>query len=95
MTDGTHKVTCITPDGSDPDQRIDAIGGVTDGKRWRVVIDEAITGIETGKWKFWTATDKGKSVWVIVAQRNGRKYLKTEADGLEPNNLLALDTCPV
>lgn len=32
-------------------------------------------------------------VWVEVATRNGRQYLKTEADGVEPNNLLALPRC--
>ncbi|MDD5382312.1 MAG: DUF3892 domain-containing protein, partial [Candidatus Margulisbacteria bacterium] len=29
-----------------------------------------------------------------VAIRSGRKYLKTEADGEAPNNLLSLPTCP-
>lgn len=94
MAAGTHQVTCITPDGSDRDQRIDAIGGVTDGKPWNVLIDDAIAGIESGKWKFWTTTPKGESVWIIVAERNRRKYLKTTADGVEPNNLLALNACP-
>jgi hypothetical protein len=32
----------------------------------------------------------GRSVWVIIAIHNGREYLKTEADGYEPNNLLSL-----
>ena len=94
MADGTHQVSCIVPDGNDPDQRIDAIGGVTNGKRWQVLIDNAIEGIESGKWKFWVSVNQ-KSVWVIVAQRNGRKYLKTESDGYEPNNLLSLSACPV
>ncbi|MFI5246011.1 MAG: DUF3892 domain-containing protein [Gemmatimonadales bacterium] len=36
----------------------------------------------------------GKSVWVIIATHNGNEYLKTEADGVHPNNLLALPECP-
>ena len=56
-------------------------------------VDEAIAGIEAGKWKFWTAGG-GKSVWVVIAVHMGRKYLKTEADGLHPNNLLSLPECP-
>jgi hypothetical protein len=35
------------------------------------------------------------SVWVIVAvSRLGHKYLKTEADGEQPDNLLSLPECP-
>jgi hypothetical protein len=42
---------------------------------------------------FWTQGG-GKAANVIVAVRpSGRKYLKTEADGIEPNNLLALPKC--
>jgi hypothetical protein len=35
----------------------------------------------------------GKSVWVIVAKHNGRKYLKTETDRYLWANLLALPEC--
>lgn len=94
---GTHQVTCITPDGLDTDRRIDSIGGIkgaaNSGGPWKLKLNDAISGIESGKWKFWTHAN-GKSVWVIVANRNGRKYLKTEADGDEPNNLLSLPKCP-
>lgn len=89
----THRVTCIIPDGGDADRRIDRIGGNSDQGPWTLSLDEAIRGIESGQWSFWT-TANGKSVWVIVASRNGRKYLKTEADGAEPNNLLSLPQCP-
>lgn len=89
----SHQVTCITPDGRDADQRIDAIGG-PDGGGWKLLIDDAISGIETGKWAFWTNA-QGRRAEVIVAVRpaSRRKYLKTTADGLEPNNLLALPAC--
>jgi hypothetical protein len=33
-------------------------------------------------------------VKVIIATRLGREYLKTEADGEQPDNLLALPECP-
>lgn len=79
----------------DADRRIDSIGGTsggTGGGGWCIKLDVAIKGIEVGKWRFWTSAN-GKSVWVIIAKRNGKKYLKTEADGDEPNNLLALPRC--
>ena len=89
------QVMCIKKsDRYNPHERIREIGGVSpDGTRWHLPEDQAITGMENGTWKFWT-TANGKSVWVIVATHLGRKYLKTEADGLEPNNLLALPECP-
>lgn len=88
-----YLVTCIVPDGADADQRIDAIGG-NGGGGWQLLIDEAIRQIEARENSFYTSVN-GKSVWIIVAKRNnGRKYLKTEADGYEPNNLLSLPRCP-
>lgn len=90
-----HQITCIIPDSADADRRIDSIGGSsggTDGGGWCIKLDVAIKGIEDGTWRFWTHAS-GKSVWVIVAKRNGKKYLKTEADGDEPNNLLSLPRC--
>ena len=91
-----HEVTCIKPDGADADQRIDAIGGSTGGTSggsWTLDIDTAIARIEDGTYQFWTRGG-GKIADVIVAKRySGRKYLKTTADGVEPNNLLALPRC--
>jgi hypothetical protein len=86
-----YQVTCIIPDGLDLDRRIDTIGGTAAGG-WQLKLDAAIQHIENGTHRFWTIA-KGESVWVIIATRNGRKYLKTTADGLEPNNLLALPRC--
>jgi len=90
-----HQITCIIPDGADSDRRIDSIGGATGSKysgAWCIKLDAAIKGIEDGTWRFWTSVN-GNSVWVIIATRNGKKYLKTEADGAEPNNLLSLPSC--
>lgn len=84
-----YQVTCHIPDGGDPDQRIDAIGGAG----WQHQTDTAIRNIETNVHTYWTLVD-GRHVDVVVAKRsNGRKYLKTTADGYEPNNLLALPRC--
>lgn len=92
------QITCIVPDASDRDRRIDGVGGSYGGSgpggRWYLPIDDAIAGIETGRWSFWTRVG-GLPVAVIVAIRNGRKYLKTVADGVEPNNLLSLGHCPI
>lgn len=87
-------VTCHKPDNADADRRIQGLGGPSGGG-WYRDIDTIIAWIETGTYRFYTSTRDGKIAWIVVAKRsNGRKYLKTEADGLEPNNLLALPHCP-
>jgi len=89
------EIKCIKKDDRySPHERIQRIGGVNaDGKRWSLSLDEAIAGIRADKYKFWTAGG-GKSVWVVIAVHNGREYLRTEGDGLHPNNLLSLPECP-
>ena len=85
----SYQVTCHVPDGTDKDQRIDAIGGSV----WKHLIDEAIKNIDTRSHDYWTNVAGARAV-VIVATRPNGKYLKTTADGIEPNNLLALPRCP-
>lgn len=92
----THQVHCIVKSNSKEHyERITHIGGKNgDGTRWKITEESAIDGIESGKWKFYTSVG-GESVWVIISKSaNGRKYLKTENDGVQPNNLLSLPECP-
>ena len=89
------QVKCINKrDRQSPHERISHIGGTnSDNTRWKVTEEKAISNIESGLWSYYTSV-QGKSVWVIIAVHEGRKYLKTEADGLIPNNLLSLPECP-
>lgn len=90
-----HQVKCISKsDRDNPYERIKAIGGVNpSGTNWKLTQQEAIQSIETGKYSFYVQV-AGKPVDVIVAKsRFGNKYIKTEADGDEPNNLLSLMEC--
>jgi len=89
------QISCInkTP-RFDPHLRISHVGGANqDGTRWKMSEDAAISAIDQGKYNFYVSQD-GRSVWVVVATHNGRRYLKTENDGLQPDNLLSLPECP-
>jgi hypothetical protein len=90
------QISCINKsDRFNPHERILSVGGVSpNGTRWKLSQTEAVAGVEADKWRFWVHAG-GKSVWVIVAvSRFGNKYLKTEADGEQPDNLLSLPECP-
>jgi hypothetical protein len=78
-----------------PHERITHIGGAQNGG-WKITQEQAINFIERKEWAFWVQPpNAGESVWVVVAiSRYGHKYLKTENDGEDQNNLLSLPECP-
>jgi hypothetical protein len=91
------QVKCINKtDRYNPHERIRAIGGTNpDGTRWKLAEDEAISAIEQGRYSFYVDRPSGDRVWVVIERSPyGHKYLKTQADGEQPNNLLSLPECP-
>jgi len=95
MTDNLE-VKCINKSNRfDPHERIINIGDTNpDGTRWTLSQADAIAGIESGKWSFYVARGLRVVRVVIATSRFGYKYLKSEADGEQPDNLLNLPECP-
>lgn len=92
----TVRVSCINKTNrSSAHERIQNIGGVNpDGSRWKLSESRAIKGIKDGTWDFHVERPAGHVVRVVIAARLGYEYLKTAADGEQPDNLLALPECP-
>ena len=87
------QITCATQDGNDSDSRIDAVGGPIGTDTWVMPIEDAITRIERDGWTFWTQVD-GQTAEVRLHERGGNKFLQTEGDNTETNNLKKLENCP-
>ena len=89
------QIRCINKRGSHYDQheRIQAVGGVEGGSRWKHTEEVAIANLKRDPRSYYVGVG-GRTVWVVIAKHNGREYLKTQADGYVPDNLLSLPECP-
>jgi hypothetical protein len=51
--------------------------------------------MKSGVYEYYVINEKGEEVDVIIVRsRYGHEYLKTAADGEQPDNLLRLPECP-
>jgi Protein of unknown function (DUF3892) len=91
----SNQVLCINKsDRMNPHERIAYIGGINDkGQRWKVTQAEAVQGIEAGRWHFHVRVGSRDVRVVVAVSPQGNKYIKTEADGYQPDNLLSLPEC--
>lgn len=90
-----HEIKCVNKtDRFNPHERIKAIGGVyPNGSPWKIPQEHAIASIEKGVHQFYVRVGYDEVDVVVAVSRFGNKYLKTTADGDEPNNLLSLYEC--
>ncbi len=91
------RVSCINKlDRYDPSERIQNVGGINaDRSRWKLSQQEAIRWTEDPNKEDFYVEVNGDRVRVVVRiSRYGNKYLTTQPDGEEQNNLLSLPECP-
>lgn len=85
-----RQITCINKtDRYDPHDRIKTVGGSWGKESQPTVIQQ----IENQTHSYYVSKN-GARVKVIVARNGSSKYIKTENDDLQPNNLLSLPECP-
>ena len=89
-------VECIhRTDRQDAHERIKAIGGGLPGCNWKHTLADAIAWADGRIFMYYVINQDGREEKVIVASNGqGHKYLKTEADGEQPDSLLNLPECP-
>lgn len=81
-------------DHKDPGRRIVAVGGMNPaGDDWSLEQQDAVNAIELGHCEFFVVHEE-QPLKVVVAEAESGKYLKTEADGGQPERLLELPEAP-
>ena len=92
----TQTIRCINKDDrQNPYERITHVGGTNPGgSRWKQTQQKTITDIDTGVWIYYVGVGQNRVKVITAISPYGNKYIKTEADGQEPNNLLSLPECP-
>ena len=85
------QISCVNKTyRTDPHDLIHSVGG----PGWKITQQQAIAHIESGTHRFYVSAG-GQVAWVVVAvSRYNNKYLKTQNDGEQPDNLLSLLECP-
>ncbi|MBE0626430.1 MAG: DUF3892 domain-containing protein [Burkholderiales bacterium] len=88
------QIKCINKaERNAPYEHIRSISGFNPtGARWILTQEQAIQGIEAGKWSFYVSVN-GATDDILIANSSGNKYLKAKSESEQPARLLSLDEC--
>jgi len=85
------RIDCVTT--STRTGNITHVGGPNyQGRRWKWPVDTVIGLIVSQSMRFYVY-QHGTQTRVVAVPRNGRYYIRTEADSASSNNLLSLNHC--
>ena len=91
-----YRIDCINkPDRDSRHEHITHVGGPKPGstERWKDTVPNVVGFIENKTHRFYT-NEGGVVAWVgVQTSAAGNKYLRTYADGIWKDNLLALKEC--
>jgi len=89
------EIQCIVQDtGKERHERIQRVGGThSNGTPWSLSEDQAIAGIRSSEYSFWTKGG-GERANVKIIDHRVRDYLRTDPDTTTKDNLLSLPRCP-
>lgn len=88
-----YRVTCTSKHPSG--ERITRLGCTAETNSYQYFSEkEVISRLDLHQDSFYVERPQGHTVEVEVARRGSERYLKTDADGEIPNNLLSLKHCP-
>jgi hypothetical protein len=90
-----HIRSIVKTEQTDALQRIKAVCGLTpEGSHWTLTHEDAVSQVENGICRFYIERPGDKRYDVIVAMDvRAHKYLKTNADRDQPEELLFLPDC--
>ncbi len=90
------EILCVNKSNRfNPHERILNIGGVgAGGTHWKLSQTEAIHCIIKDTYLYYVKRGRDRVNVVIATSPYGYKYLKTTADGEQPDHLLGLPECP-
>jgi hypothetical protein len=87
-----YRVTCTTK--REKNEGIISLGCYSPGNVFFAFTEaEVIERLESRRDTFYVERPNGHIADLEVAEREGKKYVKTVADGERPDNLLSLPTC--
>jgi len=86
-----NRITCINKDErKNPYERIQFVGLGGNDKHPQ---QQIVRWIDSGQHSFYVERGGKRAKVITATSPYGNRYIKTEADGSEPNNLLSLPEC--
>ncbi|KIA83115.1 hypothetical protein OA84_06070 [Kaistella solincola] len=86
-----HRVTIFYRRSEKPESQVEYLGGLnSDGSDWKIKLERAIYGIESGKWELYIVKDNIE-IDLKVIIKNNIKYLMCDMSKVDFINIMAIN----